>query len=209
MSAKLPGKIRITVDTYLQDNMSDILWVADIDYPNNASCRRVQAVGFPAFRFKLLSTDSKYAEYDQTANRVIAEIAARPPAPVPGPDDFQRAIVEVFNEYSDNTWIEREHLVTVAVETIFKRFLPDSGKPHKHLAEFYAALDTPGFGNLRVVALEALVADRRLLELKFVHSIAGRGALVPNLGKYGPQTGFVYLLAQERKQVIDLPDIDE
>jgi hypothetical protein len=209
MSAKLPGKIQITIDTYLEDNMSDLLWVADINYPNNASCRRVQAVGFPAFRFKLLSTDSKYAEFHPTAQRVLAEIAARPPAAVPGPADFQRAILEVFNEHLGNTWIEKEHLVLLAQDIIFERFLPASGKPHTHLAEFYAALDTPGFGNLRVVALEKLVADRRLLELKFVHSIAGPGARVLNLGKFGPQTGLVYLLGQEREQVIDLKSIDQ
>jgi hypothetical protein len=56
--------------------MQDLLWVADINYPNRASLRRVKAVGFPAFRIKLLSIDSKYAEFEEAARQVIAHIEA-------------------------------------------------------------------------------------------------------------------------------------
>jgi hypothetical protein len=31
MSAKLPGPVRIKVDTYLEDNMQDLLWIANIN----------------------------------------------------------------------------------------------------------------------------------------------------------------------------------
>jgi hypothetical protein len=199
MSAKLPGRVRIKVDTYLEDNMQDLLWIADINYPNHASLRRVEAVGFPAFRFKLLSIDSKYAEFEEAARRVIAHIEAKGPAPVPGPADFQRALLDVFILYPDYLLIEKEHLLQSARELIFERFLPDAEKPHLHLKEFYAALDTPGFGNLRVVALERALVDRRLQELKFAHG----------MGKLTAKTGLVYMLSQGRENLIDLQNIDE
>jgi hypothetical protein len=82
---------------------------------------------------------------------------------------------------------------------IFGRFMPESGKPHRHLKEFYAALDTPGFGNLRVVAFERALADRRLQELKFAHG----------MGKLRTKTGLVYMLSQGRENLIDLQNIDE
>jgi hypothetical protein len=148
MSAKLPEPVDIRVDTGVEDNMQDLLWIAHIDYPNNWNGRTVQAVGFPAFRFKLLSAHSKYAEYDRTARRVIAEIEAKPPAPVPGPADFQQALLDVFGLNPDYMLIEKEHLLQSARELIFERFLPDAEKPHLHLKEFYAALDTPGFRQL-------------------------------------------------------------
>jgi hypothetical protein len=199
MRAKLAGPVDISVDTGLEDNMQDLLWIAHIDYPNNWNGRTVQAVGFPAFRSKLLSVNSKYTEYDRTARRVIAEIEAKPPAPVPGPSDFQQALLDVFGLNPDYMLIEKEYLLQSARELIFERFLPDAERPHQHLKEFYAALDTPGFGNLRVVALEQLLADRRIQELKVA---CGTGKLLA-------ETGRVYMLSQGRERILDIPDIDQ
>jgi len=59
MRVKCTGLVGIRVDTGLEDNMQDLLWIAHIDYPNNWNGRTVQAVGFPAFRSKLLSVNSE------------------------------------------------------------------------------------------------------------------------------------------------------
>jgi hypothetical protein len=56
-----------------------------------------------------------------------------------------------------------------------------------------------GFGNLRVVALEQLLADRRIQEFKVAY-----GA-----GKLLSETGRVYMLSQGPEQILDIPEIDQ